>query len=234
MSAVDAAEGAVLIVEDDPAIARALASSMRAAGYRTDVAGTAEEALSMVADLDPDVVVLDLLLPDGHGVEVCRRVREWTRTPIVVVSALDDEDGKVGALDAGADDYVTKPFSIGELLARLRAALRRGARERPADRGLAFGSVEVDLPSRVVRRDGAPVDVTRQEYEVLACLVREPGRVLTHRALIASAWREGEGSIASLRFHVAALRRKLEEDPAQPRHLVTETGVGYRLLIEPW
>ena len=233
MPVVDAPDATVLIVEDDPAISLALMSSLRAAGYVAATAGTAREAIEMAADRRPDVLVLDLLLPDGHGIDVCRRIREWTRTPIIVVSAVDADDEKVRALDAGADDYVTKPFSIGELLARLRAALRRGVPDQ-IDRPLAFGAVEVDLPRRTVRRNGGLVDVTRQEYEVLAVMARQPGRVLTHRALLASAWSDGEGSIASLRFHVAALRRKLEEDPTQPCHLVTEAGVGYRLLIEPW
>lgn len=233
MRTVDAPDASVLVVEDDPAIALALMSSLRAAGYVATTARTAREAIEMAADRRPDVLVLDLLLPDGHGIDVCHRIREWTRTPIIVVSAVDSDDEKVRALDAGADDYVTKPFSIGELLARLRAALRRGVPEQ-TDRPLAFGAVEVDLSRRTVRRNGRIVDVTRREYEVLAVLVRQPGRVLTHRTLIASAWSDGEGSIASLRFHVAALRRKLEADPAEPRHLVTEAGVGYRLLIEPW
>ncbi len=202
--AADPPDASVLVVEDDPAIALALMSSLRAAGYAAATARTAREALEMAADRRPDVLVLDLLLPDGHGVDVCLRIREWTRTPIIVVSAVDAEDEKVRALDAGADDYVTKPFSVGELLARLRAALRRGVPEH-IDQPLTFGAVEVDLSRRTVRSDGSLVDVTRQEYEVLAVLSRQPGRVLTHRTLIASAWSDGEGSIASLRFHVAAL-----------------------------
>jgi two-component system KDP operon response regulator KdpE len=225
----------VLIVEDDDAVARALASSVRAAGYVAGVAGTAAEAIEAITATAPDVVLLDLMLPDGDGLEVCRRMRGWTRTPVIVVSAIDGEEDTVRALDAGADDYVTKPFSVGELLARVRASLRRAAVAPDAGDGLrAFGDVEVDLARRTVRRAGRPVALTPREFELLAVLAREPGRVQTHRALLASVWGPGEGSVASLRFHVAALRRKLEDDPAQPRHLATETGVGYRLVAEPW
>jgi two-component system KDP operon response regulator KdpE len=225
----------ILVVEDDPAIARALDSSLRAAGYRTEVAGTAGQAVEASARERPDAVVLDLMLPDGHGLDVCRRLRDWTRAPVIVVSAIDAEEDKVAALDAGADDYVTKPFAVGELLARVRAALRRAAPRPDGDAGVVrFGDVELDIARRSVRRGGDPVALTRQEYEVLLALAREPGRVLTHRALIRAAWEDGEGSVGSLRFHVASLRRKLGEAPAEPRHLVTETGVGYRLLLEPW
>lgn len=225
----------VLIVEDDDAVARALASSVRAAGYAAGVAGTAAEAIEAITATAPDVVLLDLVLPDGDGLEVCRRMRGWTRTPVIVVSAIDGEEDTVRALDAGADDYVTKPFSVGELLARVRASLRRAAVAPDSKEGVrAFGDVEVDLARRTVLRRGRPVALTPREFDVLAVLAREPGRVQTHRALLASAWGAGEGSVASLRFHVAALRRKLEDDPAQPRHLTTETGVGYRLVSEPW
>jgi two-component system KDP operon response regulator KdpE len=225
----------ILIVEDDAALARALDSSIRAAGYRTEVAGTAAAAIESAARERPDAVVLDLMLPDGHGLEVCRRLRDWTRTPVIVVSAVDAEEDMVEALDAGADDYVTKPFATGELLARVRAALRRAAPGPGRDAGVVrFGAVEMDIARRSVVRDGLPVPLTRREYEVLLALGREPGRVLTHRALLRAAWEDGEGTVGSLRFHVAALRRKLEDDPADPRHVVTETGVGYRLLIEPW
>jgi two-component system, OmpR family, KDP operon response regulator KdpE len=227
---------AVLIVEDDAAIARALSGSVRAAGYEARLARTGREAVAAVAETPPDVLVLDLLLPDLHGVEVCRRIRGWSRVPVIVVSAVDADADKVAALDAGADDYVTKPFRVGELLARIRAALRRSAPAADGDaRGrVVFGSVEVDLPGRAVRRLGRRVPLTRQEFEVLAVLAREPGRVLTHNALVGRAWDDGEGSVGSLRFHVASLRRKLEDDPSDPRHLITEAGVGYRLALEPW
>jgi two-component system KDP operon response regulator KdpE len=224
----------VLIVEDDGAVARALASSIRAAGYSTGIAATAAEAIDALVAAPPDLVILDLVLPDGHGLDVCRRMRGWTRTPVIVVSAIDGEEDTVRALDAGADDYVTKPFSVGELLARVRAALRRAAAPDSAGGVRAFGDVEVDLARRSVRRGGRPVVLTPREFAVLAALASEPGRLQTHRALLASAWPPGEGSIAGLRFQVAALRRKLEDDPAQPRHLTTETGVGYRLVTEPW
>ncbi len=230
-----AATATVLIVEDDDAVARALAGSVRAAGYVADVAGTAAEAIDAITASSPDVVLLDLVLPDGDGLEVCRRMRSWTRTPVIVVSAIDGEEDTVRALDAGADDYITKPFSVGELLARVRASLRRAAAAPDSGDGVcAFGDVEVDLARRTVLRRGRPVALTPREFDVLAALAREPGRVQTHRALLASAWEAGDGSVASLRFHVAALRRKLEDDPAEPRHLTTEPGVGYRLVAEPW
>jgi two-component system KDP operon response regulator KdpE len=175
-------------------------------------------------------VVLDLRLPDGSGVEVCRRLREWSQAPVVVVSAVDEEDEKIAALDAGADDYVTKPYAVGELLARVRAALRRAAAPAGEAPAVRFGDVEVDLARREVVRGGVPVHLTPHEYGLLAELARHPGRVLTHGALLGAVWGpEYRAETHYLRVYMANLRRKLEEDPSRPRHLVTETGVGYRL-----
>jgi len=220
----------VLVVDDEPQILRGLSASLRAAGYQVETAGGGSEALEAAALRPPDAVVLDLRLPDLSGVEVCRRLREWSQVPVVVVSALDGEEEKIAALDAGADDYVTKPYAVGELLARLRAALRRAAAPAGEPPSVRFGDVEVDLARREIVRAGQPVHLTPHEYRLLAELARHPGRVLTHRALLSAAWGPESGSETHyLRVYMANLRRKLEEDPARPRHLVTETGVGYRL-----
>jgi two-component system KDP operon response regulator KdpE len=220
----------VLVVDDEPQVLRGLTAALTAAGYEVTGAGTAAGALESAALRPPDAVVLDLVLPDGGGVEVCRRLREWTQVPVVVVSAVDAEIEKIAALDAGADDYVTKPYAVGELLARLRAALRRGAAPPGEPPEVAFGDVRVDLARREVRRDGAVVHLTRHEYGLLAELARHPGRVLTHRALLLAVWGPGYAAETHyLRVYMGNLRRKLEPEPGRPRHLVTETGVGYRL-----
>jgi two-component system KDP operon response regulator KdpE len=175
-------------------------------------------------------VVLDLLLPDGDGLEVCRRLREWSQVPIVVVSALGDEGAKIAALDAGADDYITKPYAPGEVLARLRAVMRRAAAPPGEGAVVGFGDVEVDLGRREARRGGRLVPLTDHEYRLLAELARLPDRVLTHRALLEAVWGPNSGDQTHyLRVYIRRLRGKLEADPSRPRHLVTETGVGYRL-----
>jgi two-component system KDP operon response regulator KdpE len=177
--------------------------------------------------------VLDLRLPDLDGVEVCRRLREWTQVPVVVVSAVGDESMKVIALDAGADDYVTKPYSTAELLARLRAAMRRAAAPAGEEPRVAFGDVVVDLGRREVLRAGEVVHLTRREYGLLAELARHPGRLLTRAMLLRAVWGPGsEGEGHYLHVHMSTLRRKLERDPARPRHLVTEVGIGYRLRVD--
>jgi two-component system KDP operon response regulator KdpE len=220
----------VLVVEDERQVMRALTAALAAAGYEVTGAATAAEALQAAALRPPDAVVLDLRLPDGTGVEVCRRLREWSAVPIVVVSAADAETDKIAALDAGADDYVTKPYAVGELLARLRAVMRRAAAPAGEPPVVAFGDVEVDLARREVRRGGEVVHMTPHEYGLLAELARHPGRVLTHRALLGAVWGPGYGDETHyLRVYMGNLRRKLESDPARPVHLVTETGVGYRL-----
>jgi two-component system KDP operon response regulator KdpE len=220
----------VLVVDDEPQVLRGITAALRAAGYQVSGAETAAGALEAAALRPPDAVVLDLRLPDGSGVDVCRRLREWSQAPVVVVSAVDEEDEKIAALDAGADDYVTKPYAVGELLARLRAALRRAAAPVGEPPAVRFGDVEVDLARREVARGGEPVHLTPHEYRLLAELARHPGRVLTHPALLSAVWGPEYGSETHyLRVYMANLRRKLEEDPARPRHLITETGVGYRL-----
>jgi two-component system, OmpR family, KDP operon response regulator KdpE len=219
----------VLVVDDEPQIVRGLRVVLRNAGLRVDAAGSKEEALDALAHRPPDAVLLDLVLPDGSGVDVCRQVREWSRVPIVVVSAVGDEREKVRALDAGADDYVTKPFGSEELAARLRAVLRRsvdGANE-PA---IAIGDLVIDLADRRVSRAGEEVHLTPIEFDLLRLLAQNRGRLVTHRQLLHEVWGPAYGEETHyLRVHVAHIRAKIEPDPARPRYLITEPGVGYRL-----
>jgi two-component system, OmpR family, KDP operon response regulator KdpE len=222
----------VLVVDDEPQVLRGITAALQAAGYEVSGAETVAGALEAAALRPPDAVVLDLRLPDGSGVEVCRRLREWSQAPVVVVSAVDEEAEKIAALDAGADDYVTNPYAVGELLARLRAALRRAAGPAGEPPSVRFGDVEVDLARREVVRAGEAVHLTPHEYGLLAELARHPGRVLTHGALLSAVWGPGYRTETHyLRVYMANLRRKLEADPTRPRHLVTETGVGYRLRV---
>jgi two-component system KDP operon response regulator KdpE len=224
----------VLVVDDEPQIRRALRLVLRANGYQVMEAATGEAALDVLVSEPCDLIVLDLVLPDVDGVEVCRRLREWSRVPVVVLSAHGDEDVKVRALDEGADDFVTKPFSAPELLARMRSALRRAsANTTPAEPVLRAGDVQIDLARRVVTRAGQEVHLTPTEYELLRVLVRESGRVITHGHLLRLVMGRGyEDATGSLRVHVASLRKKLEADPAHPRLIVTEPGIGYRLYVD--
>ena len=221
----------VLVVDDEAQIRRALRVALRANGYDVEEAETGEEALDAVATRPPDLVILDLGLPDLDGVEVCRRLREWSRLPIVVLSAHGDDAAKVRALDEGADDYVTKPFSMPELLARMRVALRHAAASgETGESVIRAGDVEIDLGRRIVTRAGQEVHLTPTEYKLLATLVRHSGKVLTHRQLLHEVWGTNyEGQAHYLRVYMAQLRQKLERDSARPRLLVTEPGVGYRL-----
>ena len=224
----------VLVVDDEPAILRALGAGLEARGFRVLTAPTGQAAIDVVALEAPDVVVLDLNLPDLDGVEVCRRVREWSDVPIVVLSAEGSEHRKVLALDEGADDYVTKPFSMAELLARVRVALRhrsQGAAAPPVDAAvLVVGDLRLDLARHEVTVGGRAVDLTPKEFAFLALLARWPGRVLTHRAILQEVWGPEYGSETQyLRVYASQIRKKLVEDPDRPR-LVTEPGVGYRLL----
>ncbi|TXR56170.1 response regulator [Quadrisphaera setariae] len=234
----------VLVVEDEPALARALAITLRAKRYDVDVAHTGAAALDAAATRRPDVVVLDLGLPDLDGLDVLRGLRGWSAVPVVVLSARHDSSEKVEALDAGADDYVTKPFAVDELLARLRAAVRRGEAAGPVpDPVVETARFTVDLPRRRVllrpspgtgQDDGEPVRLTPTEWQLLAELARSVGRVVGRRELLVALRGPHLGSEAAethyLRVYVAQLRRKLEADPSAPRHLITEPGVGYRLV----
>jgi two-component system KDP operon response regulator KdpE len=224
----------VLLVEDDAQIRRFLRAVVPAHGFELIEAASADLGLAQAAMRTPEVVLLDLGLPDLDGLEFIRRLREWSAIPIVVISARGLERDKVAALDAGADDYLTKPFGVDELLARLRVALRRAASAGPAA-GPIFtaGELSVDLAARVVRRAGREVHLTPTEFKLLSLLVRHAGRVVTHRQLLLEVW--GPGSVESahyLRVQMYGLRHKLEEVPARPRYLLTEPGVGYRLRDE--
>jgi len=226
----------VLVVEDEPQMRRFLRTALEQHGYRPVEAATAREGLMQASGRNPDVILLDLGLPDADGIDVARKIRARAQTPIIVLSARGRESDKVGALDAGADDYLTKPFGVEELLARLRVALRHAAGTGGStDAVCAFGDVQVDLERREVRRGGnrEPVHLTPTEYRILATLVRHAGRVLTHRQLVNEVWGTHTGDqTPSLRVHVNELRHKLEKDPARPRHITTEIGVGYRLRVD--
>ncbi|MEA2279739.1 MAG: two-component system, OmpR family, operon response regulator KdpE [Solirubrobacteraceae bacterium] len=221
-------EARVLVCDDEPHIVRALKIVMREAGFEALPAETAGEALHVATLRRPDAAIVDLILPDGDGVDVCRAIREWSEMPIIVLSALGDEDHKVRALEAGADDYVTKPFSPRELVARLRAALRRVA-PGTGEPVITADGLEVDLADRSVRRAGADVHLTPIEFELLRTLVRNRGRLLTHRALLQEVWGPGYADdVATLRTNIARLRRKIEPEGAGPRYIRTDPGVGYR------
>ena len=225
----------VLVIEDEPPIRRFLRPTLTSQGYRLVEAETGEDGLLQAATRQPDLVILDLGLPDLDGLEVIRRLREWTAVPIIVLSARGSESDKVAALDAGADDYVAKPFAVGELLARARVALRHAASagREGAESTFALGDLRVDLLRRRVFVGDAEIRLTPIEYRLLAVLVRHAGKVLTHRQLLQEVW--GPAQVEQthyLRVYMANLRRKLEADPARPRFLRTEPGVGYRLLTE--
>lgn len=220
----------ILVVDDEPAIHRFLKPVLTAEGYRVVQALTASDALKLAVDARPDAVVLDLGLPDLDGKEVIRRLRKDSAVPIVVLSARDRETEKVQALDLGADDYVEKPFGVGELMARLRAALRH-AGPRTDQRILSAGDVEVDLGAHVVRRAGLEVRLTRREFDVLVVLLRNVGKVVTHAHLLREVWGSAnEGNTQYLRVYVGQIRQKLEHDPSAPRLILTEPGIGYRLV----
>jgi two-component system KDP operon response regulator KdpE len=219
----------VLVVDDEPQFLRALVTNLRGAGYEIETAATAAEALAAAALKPPEAIVLDLILPDGNGTEVCRELRTWLQAPIIVVSAVGDEEQKIAALDAGADDYVTKPFAVGELLARLRAALRRaGPATGPI---LELGALRLDLDKHALTIDGQLVHLTPIEFRILSYLARNEGRLLTHTAILREVWGPAYSTESNyLHVYVSQLRQKIEPDPARPRLLITEPGAGYRLV----
>ncbi len=219
----------VLVVDDEQQILRALRTSLKGAGYEVETADTAEGALAVAAMRPPEAVILDLVLPDGTGTDVCRELRKWSSAPVIVLSAVGDEREKVAALDAGADDYVTKPVGIDELLARLRASLRRAVPS--GEPVLRIGGLEVDLEKREARVDGKPVRLTPHQFDLLRVFAKHEGKLLTHRLLLREVWGPGYGTESNLlQVHVSQLRRKIEPDPARPRYLLTEPGAGYRLV----
>jgi two-component system KDP operon response regulator KdpE len=219
----------VLVVDDEPQILRALQLKLRSAGYTVETAATAGEALMKAAMRPPEAIILDLLLPDGNGTEVCRELRTWSTVPIVVLSAVGEEREKIAALDAGADDYVTKPFSGDELLARVRAQLRRSA--PPGRPVLEVGELRLDLEKRLVTMAGEPVSLTPIEYDLLRLFAANEGKLLTHPAILRAIWGPAYGEESNyLHVYVSHLRRKIEPDPARPRYLLTQPGVGYRLV----
>ena len=222
----------VLVVEDEPQLRRFLRTALTAQGFRIVEAETVREALIVATTHNPELILLDIGLPDGNGIDLTRRIREWSRVPIIVISARGKEDDKVTALDAGADDYLTKPFGVNELLARIRVALRHAlaAASGPAEPVLEIGPLRLDLTRREVLVSGAEVHLTPLEYRLLALLAQNAGKVLTHRQILKEVW--GPGSVHEthyLRVFMAQLRRKIEPDPARPRLLLTEPGVGYRM-----
>ncbi len=223
------AQARVLVVDDEPQILRALQTNLRGAGYEVEAATTGAQALTAAAVNPPDAVILDLVLPDMRGTEVCRELRTWTSVPVIVLSVVGDEAEKVAALDAGADDYVTKPFGVDELLARLRASLRRV--EPSAEPVVEIGELRVDLAGREVTFAGKPVQLTPHEFDFLRLLARNEGKLLTHKAILETVWGQAYADESHyLHVYVSQLRRKLEPDPSRPRYILTEPGVGYRLV----
>jgi two-component system KDP operon response regulator KdpE len=233
MSCMSDPSPVALLIEDERQIRRFVRSALESEGWTVHESDTMKQGLVEAGTRKPDLVIVDLGLPDGDGVDLIRDLRTWSGVPVIVLSARTDELDKVEALDAGADDYLTKPFGVAELLARVRATVRRRAQpagsEKPA---IAFGDIEVDLVARTVKRRGELVHLTPIEYRLLALLIANAGRVLTHRQILRDVW--GPSHVESshyVRVYMGHLREKLEDDPAQPRHLITETAVGYRLVV---
>ncbi len=222
----------VVLIEDEPQVRRFLRAVLPSQGIELFEAETGERGLVEVGLRRPDVVILDLGLPDIGGVEVVRRLREWSEVPVIILSARTAETDKIAALDAGADDYLTKPFGVGELLARLRVAMRHATRTADGAQLFGAGPISIDLSARRVAVSGTAVHLTPIEYRLLALLVKHAGKVLTHRHLLKEIWGPSHVEDAHyLRIYMAQLRRKLEDDPTQPRYLITEPGVGYRLAL---
>jgi len=223
-------KGNILVVDDEPQITRVLKTTLSSHGYGTRTAGDGDEALQVMKDWSPDLLITDLRMPNMDGLELCRRVREKSLLPIIVLSVKGEERTKVEALDAGADDYVTKPFNVNELLARVRAALRRAkAKEKPESQLIEIGDFRIDLETRTVGVKNRDVHLTPKELDLLVYLARHPGKVITHRALLSAVW--GENSVEQpeyLRVFIGHLRKKLEANESAPRYIVTEPWVGYR------
>jgi len=225
----------ILVIDDEPQILRALKTILAARQFRVSTAMRGEEGLALAAAEQPDVIILDMSLPDSEGIQVCRQLRAWTSTPVIILSVRDSEKDKVAALDAGADDYLTKPFGIEELLARIRVALRHKSQATGAVRHtlVRAGKVEIDLAGFIVRKDNIEIALTATEFKLLAYLASHAGRVLTHQVILSNVWDPAEADkIEYLRVYVRQLRKKLEDDPEQPKILITEPGIGYRFLAD--
>ena len=222
----------ILVIDDEPQILRALRTILQAKQFRVTVASRGEEGLALAAAQLPDVIILDLSLPDMDGVEVCERLREWTQVPIIILSVRDGERDKVLALDKGADDYLTKPFGIEELLARIRVALKHSALATGTIQPvISAGPIAIDLPRHIVTREGEEVKLTATEFKLLAYLAANADRVLTHQAILTHVWGSIDADhVEYLRVYIGQLRKKLEANPEEPRFLITEPGIGYRLL----
>ncbi len=222
----------ILVIDDELQILRALRTILGQQQYTVHVAHTGEEGLALAAAIQPDVIILDLGLPDINGIEVCSRLRTWSEVPVIILSAHENDQEKVAALDAGADDYLTKPFSADELMARIRVALRHRARTSGAKAAvIQAGNVVIDLAAHLVTRAGAPVKLTATEFKLLAYLASNAGRVLTHQSILTHVWGYAEDSqMEYLRVYIRQLRQKLEENPRNPQLILTESGIGYRLM----
>jgi two-component system KDP operon response regulator KdpE len=225
----------ILVIDDEPQILRALRTILSEKGFKVSVANRGEEGLALAAAGLPDLIILDLGLPDMDGLEVCARLREWTSTPIIILSVRESEREKVAALDKGADDYLTKPFGIEELLARVRVALRHAIPRRDDQASTVIaGPLVIELSQHTVTRDGEPVKLTATEFNLLAYLASNRGRVLTHKSILTHVWGPADADHTEyLRVYVRQLRKKLEPDPDRPQHIVTEPGIGYRFITEP-
>jgi two-component system, OmpR family, KDP operon response regulator KdpE len=222
----------ILVIDDELQILRALRTILAQQDYQVTVTGTGETGLALATAIQPEIVILDLGLPDITGVEVCQRMREWTDLPIIVLSAHDNEAEKVAALDAGADDYLTKPFGVDELLARVRVALRHHSKTQGSKNSVVTaGSLSIDLANHLVTRNGEIVRLTATEYKLLGYLAGNTGRVLTHQSILNHVWGYSEGGqMEYLRVYIRQLRQKIEEDPRNPQYILTESGVGYRFM----
>jgi two-component system KDP operon response regulator KdpE len=224
----------ILVVDDEIQIRRFLKVSLEASGYPTAEVANGTDAIAQAALLRPDLIILDIQLPDMNGLDVLTRVREWSHVPVIILSVQDSDKEKIAALDAGADDYLTKPFSVGELLARLRVAQRHAQPEQGTNL-FQIGSIAIDIARRLVTRDGEPVKLTPTEYSLLRLLVQHVGKVLTHRQILREVWgRDYENELHYLRVYTAQLRQKLEADPTRPQIILTESGVGYRMAEGTW
>jgi two-component system, OmpR family, KDP operon response regulator KdpE len=224
----------ILVIDDEPQILRALKTILAAKDFRVSTAGRGEEGLAMATALEPNLIILDLSLPDIDGIEVTRRLREWSQVPIIILSVLDSERDKVAALDKGADDYLTKPFGIEELLARIRVALRHARQVKGSPRTIIkAGPIEIDLVNHLVTYSGTEVKLTATEYNLLAYLAQNAGRVLTHQMILTNVWDPADRDhVEYLRVYIRQLRKKLRDDPEQPQIIINEPGIGYRFIAD--